>query len=308
MPLARPFRIVVIGGANTDIAGHSVSSLVAHDSNPGHVSVSAGGVGRNIAENLACLGVEVALVTAFGGDHNARELERHARATGVNTSASLGCDDLPGSVYLAILDADGDMALALSDMRPLERLSPEVLERASGALDAADLVVCDTNLPEESLVWLAERADAPLLLDPVSTAKALRARALLASLEAVKCNVAEARTITGLPAESSGHALAEALLSLGCRRAFVTNGARGVVAADAAGVTRIDARPVLVANATGAGDAFTAGVALALCEGASTRQAALWGCAMSELALRSEMTVSERVSRAVLAEILEELT
>ncbi|MDZ4168300.1 MAG: carbohydrate kinase family protein [Coriobacteriia bacterium] len=308
MSTDRPVRIVVVGGANTDVVGHSVNPLIAHDSNPGHASVSAGGVGRNIAENLARLGADVALVTAFGGDHNARELQRHARAVGVDTSASLVCDELPGSVYLAILDADGDMALALSDMRPLERLTPEVLERASGVLAAADLVVCDTNLSEESLVWLAEMAAAPLLLDPVSTAKAGRAHAALERLDGLKCNIAEAQTITGLRDEPSAQVLAQALLSLGCRRAFVTDGARGVAAADAGGAVCLEARPVPVLNATGAGDAFAAGVALALCEGATTTQAAQWGRAMSELALRSETTVSERVSRVALMKMLEELS
>ncbi|MEI8181049.1 PfkB family carbohydrate kinase, partial [Aestuariivirga sp.] len=63
-------RVIVIGGANVDIKGRSRGSFVAGTSNPGEVTVSAGGVGRNIAENLARLGISVSLVTALGQDAN----------------------------------------------------------------------------------------------------------------------------------------------------------------------------------------------------------------------------------------------
>ena len=50
---------VVVGGVNVDIGGRSHAKLVAADSNPGKVSVSLGGVGRNIAHNMALMGVDV---------------------------------------------------------------------------------------------------------------------------------------------------------------------------------------------------------------------------------------------------------
>ncbi|MCA3574619.1 MAG: carbohydrate kinase, partial [Aestuariivirga sp.] len=61
-------RVIVIGGANVDIKGRSSGPFVQGTSNPGEVTVSAGGVGRNIAENLSRLGVSVSLFTALGDD------------------------------------------------------------------------------------------------------------------------------------------------------------------------------------------------------------------------------------------------
>ena len=58
--------VVVIGGANMDICGTSHDNLLLGDSNPGKVRTSAGGVGRNIAENLARLGSDTRLMTAVG--------------------------------------------------------------------------------------------------------------------------------------------------------------------------------------------------------------------------------------------------
>ena len=48
--------IAVVGGVNIDVGGRSFAPLVAGDSNPGVIRTSLGGVGRNIAHNLALLG------------------------------------------------------------------------------------------------------------------------------------------------------------------------------------------------------------------------------------------------------------
>ena len=65
-------RVIVIGGANVDIKGRASGTFVATTSNPGEVTVSVGGVGRNIAENLARLGIEVSLLTVLGNDSNSQ--------------------------------------------------------------------------------------------------------------------------------------------------------------------------------------------------------------------------------------------
>ena len=63
--------VVVAGGMNTDVVGRSFAPPLACDSNPGWTSVSSGGVGRNVAENLVHTGVDVELIAALGSDHNA---------------------------------------------------------------------------------------------------------------------------------------------------------------------------------------------------------------------------------------------
>ena len=75
---------VVVGGVNVDIGGRSLAPLVAADSNPGTVSVSLGGVGRNIAHNLSLLGVDVRLLAAYGDDLHGQQV--------VSSCASLGID------------------------------------------------------------------------------------------------------------------------------------------------------------------------------------------------------------------------
>lgn len=326
-----PKRVVVVGGANTDIVGRSASALVSSDSNPGHVRVSCGGVGRNIAENLARLGLGVEFVTALGDDHNATELARLTALAGVGMSHAHTAPGTPGSVYLAILDAAGDMALALSDMRALDTLTPEALAEREDAIVTADLVVIDANPSPESLAWVVDRATAPVLLDPVSTSKAVRARGLLGGLAALKCNASEAATLLGdgpderggigrpsfsdrlvrakSPAEKRAwvEEAAERLLALGVGAVYVSAGPLGVRFAGGGMSGWVDPPAVEIVNATGAGDALCAGVAAGMLQGFSVKECALLGTVLAGYALTSESTVSELVGPDVLTRTVKEV-
>ncbi len=301
-------RVVVVGGANTDVLGVSDAPLIAHEKNPGRVTLSSGGVGRNIAENLARLGVDVALITAFGSDAQARTLTETCRDVGIDVSASLVTDDLPGSYYLAVVDHDGEVALAVSDMRPLDRLTLDVLAGKADVLEEADLVVVDANIPADSLTWIAEHVDIPLLLDPVSVAKAMRAKTMLGEVHTLKASAAEAEVLTGADtADIEGvEQAAGSLLAAGVQRTFVTCGEQGVYAAERGRSGWYPAPDVDVVDATGAGDAFTAGVAFAMLAGYGLDKTCAIGSAMAALTLTDESAVSERISTETLEAVLEE--
>ena len=61
-------KVYIIGGANIDIIGSSLKPLLVHDSNPGKISLSFGGVGRNISENLALLKEDIYFCSIFSND------------------------------------------------------------------------------------------------------------------------------------------------------------------------------------------------------------------------------------------------
>lgn len=302
----KPATVVVIGGANTDVVGHSDAPLVARDSNPGAVRVSSGGVARNIAENLARLGLDVELLTVLGGDHNARELERRGRELGIGFDLSHTQADLPGSLYLAILDADGDMALALNDMRALEHLTVPVLEKRASAIAAADVVVLDANPGAAAIEWVVRHARGPVVVDPVSTLKAPRVRPVIDGLAVLKCNTLEAATLLEagpLEGRDAVVAAARQLREEGVGAVYVTAGAEGTCFSAADGEGWVEPEQVDVVNATGAGDAFCAGVVAAMVAGCSAHRCALAGTTLARYALGSESTVSESVVPDTLAAI-----
>lgn len=292
--------VVVVGGANTDIIGASSAPLLPNDSNPGHIRVSAGGVGRNVAENLARLGVRTALITAFGGDEAGHRLLDACAAAGIDVSASIVAASLPGAHYLAILDERRDMAVAVNDMRVLDMVTAEALAEPQRAavLSAADLIVTDANLPAATLDWLAAHVTAPIVFEPVSVAKARRAAGILSRLAAVTPNAAEAGALLGHEVSGLDGALeaARELVARGVGAAFVTCGEAGTAWADPFSSGTTPAPVVAVANASGAGDAFCAGAAWAILSGAGAATAARLGTALASIALADEDTVSRRVT------------
>ena len=185
-------RCAVVGGANIDIGGFPLGRIAIQDSNPGRVRLSAGGVGRNIACNLARLGVDTQLVAPLGADAFAGFVLADCERAGVNTDL---CFTFPGeasSSYLFIADAAGDMHLAINDMGICERMTPEALSGRLDALNAMDAVVLDANLPAETIAFLGKNLRVPLLADAVSTAKAPRLLGALDRLWALKPNAIEA--------------------------------------------------------------------------------------------------------------------
>jgi pseudouridine kinase len=301
---------VVVGGANTDIIGFSDNALIGQDSNPGRVCVSSGGVGRNIAENLARVGVRTKLLTAFGGDGNAEQLSAGCKDAGIDVSHSLTVEDLPGSVYLAIADEYGTMELGLNDMRSLERIIPEALQSLAPVLAQAAVIVLDTNVGPRTLDWVCSvGADVPIVLDPVSVTKSVRALSCLPHLHTLKANEIEARALIGdalSPEESIGR-VSQMLLSAGVFRVMITMGAEGVHLAQANETEWIAAPAVEVVSDTGAGDAFAAGVAWGAMMGSSLTETARLATAMAALTLKAESTVDSAMSRSAVENMMEEI-
>ncbi len=257
------FSVTVVGGMNLDLLAIPDGPLLARDSTPGKITLRPGGVGRNIATRLTEAGANAHLITALGCDERAEMLARLCRESGIDLSLSVSTP-CPAPCYLCIHDDKGDMVLAVNDMSAMEHLTPEAMESRMDALNQSDACVLDANLSPDTLSYIAARAAVPLILDPVSCAKAPRVRDILPHLAAIKPNRMEAEALTG---ERNIEKAAAALLKAGVRRVFVSLGAEGVYYADGSQAGYESARPLPTLPATGAGDAFCAGVTLSLLAG-----------------------------------------
>ena len=290
---------VVVGGVNMDIGGTPFAPLVGQDSNPGRVTMSLGGVGRNIAHNMALLGLDVRLLTALGDDMNAQKITASCIELGIDLAPSLQVPGGTTSTYLFLTDEKGDMTLAVSDMAIYEHLTPRYLATKEALLNNARLVVADTNIPAESLKWLSENCKAPVFVDPVSTAKAVKGKPVLGKLHTLKPNRIEAELLSGVAItdDKSLAAAADALLETGLRRVFISLGAEGVYAADhLGGRVKVPCLPAEMVNTTGCGDAFMAALAWGWLEGLGLREAALAGEAASAISMEGSETINPDLS------------
>ena len=295
-------RCAVIGAANIDIGGFPDGRLSMQDSNPGRVRLSAGGVGRNIACNLAQLGVAVELVAPLGGDAFADIVRGDCARAGVGLSMSPVFPDAASSTYLYIADAGGDMQLAVNDMGLLGRLTPEALRPHLDEINAMDAVVLDANLSPELIAWLGPRLKAPAIADAVSSAKAPRLKPMLPWLRAVKPNALEAEALTGVTirGEASARQAVQALTDAGAGRAFITLGEGGVCCGDAHQALRLRGPAASIASASGAGDAFTAALAWAELKGLGLRESALAGLAAASIAMEALPAVNPALTEETL--------
>lgn len=295
--------VTVVGGMNMDIGGRPYKKLVAKDSNPGAVRMSPGGVGRNIAHNMSLLGLDVRLLTAFGDDVYAQKLAAVCGELGIDISQS---PVIPGghtSTYLFVNDESGDMQLAVSDMDIYDHLTPQVLQSRRQLLDGSQVVVLDTNLPAETVAWVAENCRAPIFADPVSSAKAEKLRPVLGRLHTLKPNRIEAELLSGVAIsdDASLRRAADALLETGLHRVFISLGADGVFAADRSGqVLHLPAPEGNIVSTTGCGDSFMAALAWAYLQGSDLERSARAGLAASTITMASADTINPAMSEEAL--------
>jgi pseudouridine kinase len=311
MTTAVDAHVVAVGGANLDVKARISGRTIAGTSNPGAVTVTAGGVARNIAHNLALLRVPVRLVSAVGRDVAGDRLLAETKAAGVDVRAILRTD-APTSMYSAVLDAQGELMVAVAAMAALDRLTPARLARHKRTIADARLVIADCNLPRVSLAWLIDLAAAqgkPLALEAVSAPKAERLQPILSQRRpvfALFCNRQELAALVRRPVNrpSGLAAAADVLHGWGVRHVCVNLGRAGVFASQRDGTRtarhRVPAVPARMIDVTGAGDAAVAGTIYGFLRGCDAIRSARYGQAAAALTVASDRTVSPRLSRRAL--------
>jgi pseudouridine kinase len=301
--------ILCIGAANLDRKLRSLAKLMPGTSNPAGQSESFGGVARNVAENLVRLGADVGLLTAVGMDAAGAALLAHADSLGIDTRGVLRQGDAATGTYTAVLDHDGEMAVALADMALYDRLTPEVMAARQPQRTNAALIVADLNLPHDTVAALladAERDGVPLVLVGVSEPKMARLPRKLDGARLLILNEGElaVRVERPLNSEADFEAACREVQAQGVRDVVVTRGAGGVLYTTSEGLGQLPAPAADVVDVTGAGDAFAAAVCWSLHRHADELALACRrGLRLSALTLASAQTVCPQLSPALFDDI-----
>jgi pseudouridine kinase len=295
-------RVVVIGGANVDVKGRTTARAIAGTSNPGTVTTSAGGVGRNIAHNLALLGVDVALVAMIGNDANAGVIESQSRAAGVDTSLLQRTEGASGT-YLAMLDRDGELISAINAMACADAMTVAMLERLAPSLRAANFLVADCNIPEDCLAWVshfAAREEKRLLIEPVSVPKSAKLKRI-SNLKAfaITPNRDQAEALSG-----TRHWIkaAKVIHHLGIENIVIHAGAEGAFVS-VKGISPLHVPACAfgeVRDVTGAGDAAVAGLVWGLVSGYDMIEAVRFGQKAAAIKVQSTQSVADVLTRDAL--------
>lgn len=292
-------EIAVIGGVNIDIEGNPYEELIPADSNPGKVSISFGGVGRNIVENVARLGGDVAMISVTGEDFMGRSAREQLAAIGVDVSDIMLVPGENTGMYLSILNHKNDMELAICNMDILEKITPDFLLGKMDKMRRSKIVAMDCNLKFELLDYITRRLDGtPLFLDPVSVSKAERVKPLMGRFHTIKPNRIEAELLCGIKIQDKD-SLYEAgrwFAQAGVRRVFISLGDNGAYYKEGKEEGIIKTEKLDLISATGAGDAFSAAILLGHVKGLSAKETARLGVACASIAMEAKTAVNEKMN------------
>jgi pseudouridine kinase len=302
----------VVGGANVDVKARSTRPPVLGSSNPGTTRSSPGGVGRNIAENLARLGTPVALVAHIGDDEAGERLLRTTAAAGVDTAAVVR-GPFPTGAYTAVLDHAGELVVAVSEMTGTDALGAADVHAREAVVADAVLVVVDGNLTAAAaaaVLDLAAAAGVPVVVDPVSAPKAARLAPVLAGrrLRALTPDRGELAALAGVDTTTDAglHRAVATAHDRGAELVWVRLGAAGSLLSTGDGdAARFPAAPGPVVDVTGAGDAMLAAFVHALLQGHDPVAAVHHGHAAAGLTVATADTVRADLTATVLADALD---
>lgn len=291
---------VVIGGANIDIVGYPINNrLIRHDSNPGVIKTSSGGVGRNIAENIARLGEKIVFLGVVGKDLFGQQIIQESQNAGINMDHMLITKDETTSTYLCVLDEKRDMDVAVCHMGITDRINEEYLETKDTIIENSNLIIIDGNFKEKILSYILNKYEnKKILYDPVSSTKAMYAKNIIGKFYAIKPNRIEAETLTGIKISNKKDfcKVGQYFLKKGVKEIFITNGEKGVYYNNGINEGFYCPEIIEMKNATGAGDAFAAGLAYGILKELNIRDKVKFASKCASIALMSENTINSQLS------------
>jgi len=293
--------VTVIGAAHMDQNAKTFRRIIPHDSNPGVSTLSPGGVGRNIAENLARLGAEVKLIAAVGNDPEGVRVLDSCRAVGIDVGHCQVQAGVSTSRYIAILDADGEMHVALMDDSCM--ITPAHVFAQSAVIGESGVIVLDVNLDPCILTHiLDEFSNHDIYIDPISVTKTEKLRPFVGRFHTIKLNNLEAAALTGFAIgdEASLRRAGDYFLAAGTQRVVISLGVEGLYYRTREAEIRLKSEPLVPKNASGAGDALMAGLVYCSLMGKPATYTAEFSQAVAHFALMSDLTVSREITAAAI--------
>ncbi|MEL7533422.1 MAG: carbohydrate kinase family protein [Bacteroidota bacterium] len=284
-------RISVVGGIIMDIKGLPFAGALLHNSNAGQITYTPGGVGRNIAENLARLDIPISMFGIVGDDPFGERLVKEGQKLGIDMSGVITKAGFRTAVDLGILQEDGDLWVSVTELSITEQLQVEDLARFAERLFDASYLVVDANLSVEVLQYLLTEANLrkiPFIIDPVTIQFTAKLNALQGDIAIATPNRREAAQITR-----------------DVDKLLISCGEEGCVA-------KIKQKEQLfpsisvdkVVDSTGAGDAFLAGLVAGLYYQQDWEASIQWGHACAALTIQTDRNVRADMSLEKLQDLL----
>jgi len=294
--------ILCIGTTNFDRKAQSTQKLILGTSNPVVYTESCGGVARNVAENLARLGLNSSLLSCVGNDKEGLWVLEETRLNKVDVSLVSVLPDQRTGTYTAVLDTNGEMCICLNDMKICEQITPKMVSDRWSYVSSARMVFLDANVSSETLHYVISRCheeSIQLFVDPVSLPDCLKLPENLTGIDTIFPNRGEAALLAGMDKLESTEDFQEAarrIKARGVRNVMITLGEKGIFYSSETGTELLmPTKAQEVVDVTGAGDAFAAGYMFGIVKGEEAETACRLGLSASALTMQTDDSVSPKL-------------
>lgn len=252
------FDVCVIGASNVDIHVEVKEALENDISMIGDISLSAGGVGRNITSSLAALEIYVSFISIFSNDLLSSILLNDLNNTYISLSESI-FNAVSTSKYMNLMVENKNYGII--DIKNINEFSISFFKDKLSYLNSMQYVIFDVNMHEQVLKFIINNVKAKLICEATSSLKCGKIRELLNGIYILKANYLEACTIANCERDIDYSELLERILDKGVENIYITLGEKGALYADRN--LKIYMKPyktVASKDTVGAGDTFMAGI------------------------------------------------
>ena len=301
--------ILVLGASIVDIFGFCGRSYAQRDSIPGHIKISFGGVCRNIAENLARVGVNTQFISTLGDDENGKSILEHSRKLGYNMENSLFLEGESTPTYLAILNHQGEMESAVVDMESLNKMDERFVDEKHEVFENAEYTIVDSDNPA-LLEYILKKyqGKSKFILDPVSAKKAKKIRHLIKYFHTIKPNRFETEALCGFKIETNDdlRKAGKFFIEQGVKNVFISLDADGIyyITSEGEEGTLACCEAIEVKNVTGAGDSFVAGIGYGYMNNLNIKDTIKYAVAMSIITITHEETINPKISHELVEDLV----
>jgi len=291
--------IVVIGAVFVDIKGYPESVFIPTGRNVGRVEQIHGGVGRNVAEDIANCELRPTLVSLVDESGAGLDVIRKLKNHKVNTDYIRTTRDGMGT-WLAVFDNDGDVAASISKRPDLLPIADILDSHGDEIFRDADSIIIEIDVDKEIVkrtFKLAKKYNKRVYAVVANMSIALERRDFLQSIDCFVCNIQEAGILfaddySDKEPQEMADIIAQKVSAARIPSMIVTMGGEGAVYASMTGEKGFcPARKVEVKDTTGAGDSFCAGAAIGLTYGKSLAES----CDIGARLAASVIVTSENV-------------
>lgn len=291
--------ILVFGASLVDIFGFCSKKYNPCDSIPGNIKISFGGVSRNIAENMARVGINVKFISILGDDESGRALLESSKKVGYDMSHSMIVPERSTPTYMAILNDAGEMVSAVADMQLMSAMNKDYIDSKADLFKGAEYTFLDADDPinlEYILTKFAGQTN--FILDPISVTKAESVKHLVKYFHTIKPNRVEAEAMVGFPiiTDEDLKRAGRELISQGIKKVFISLDEEGIFYDDGVQSGKVKALGVEVKNVTGAGDSFVAGLGYSYAMNLSLEESLKFSMAMSIITISHKDSIHPEMS------------